>query len=532
MGISLELYRARIGSFNNRCRVKDSAQKPDLDPRLSSTSTSSAQIPPPLVIPLIRLTWKQSSLGLLLIIITFLCHNQLLLRSGVESHPGPLDNDVVRDIIAGLCVDAPSDQVRDTLRNYDCTLDLKQNKTKYKKTNKQELVDTLNFLGVKNQDQRTKPTCVHNLICRIENLLPDTCSICKEDYKVGYLDTPLLSCEDCGQGSHNKCILDKLGVEEAEQESYTPDDASRKINPAGLPGIHYLCGRCSTEHIPSKETGLLRRRAPEAIPGPEAETQEVTQTESQDGQEEGENEASNETPTPKRNDDTGASAKNDSSAKKTCHYYQKGTCRHGVSGKGCSYAHPKPCSKLIKHGNKAPHGCTLSRAQCDKFHPKMCPSSLSRGECITTNCTMRHVTGTKMLHKNVEQDHRSRTKPNTTKKITDATTKKPQSSKSSNTADNLTSSDFLESLRLLKIEMMEAMDVKLATLMSTQTAMQTTPHIPQSRPVEPPTWQQPHPCEIHQQNHCAMNQTHRGCHQNRCAQIGCCKAVLAAHQGC
>ena len=30
-------------------------------------------------------------------------------------------------------------------------------------------------------------------------------------------------------------------------------------------------------------------------------------------------------------------------------YYVKGTCRHGISGKGCPYEHPSPCKRLLKH---------------------------------------------------------------------------------------------------------------------------------------------------------------------------------------
>ena len=531
MGISLELYRARIGTIN-RCKVKDVASEPDLD------LAPSAQ-PPPLD-PMIKLSWKQCSLGLLLIIISAICHGHLLLISGVESHPGPLDNEQVSNILAELCVDAPNDSVRDALRTYDVELHTSQNKKKFQKVKKQDIVETLEYLGLKNQISYTKPTCVHSLICRIENLLPDTCSMCEEDYTVGRLETPLLSCEDCGQGSHNKCILDKLEIEEADRENFTPAEAISKINPIGLPGIHYLCSKCSDEHIPSKEAGLcknqnLRSTSVSDTGGNQSQPQDDEDEEDEDDEDDEEaaeeaedQDTSQDEPaaTVTEEDTNDASNDDNSRKKKTCRYYRKGICRHGVSGRGCSFAHPKPCSKLLRHGNKAPHGCTLTRSQCDKFHPKMCPSSLSKGECITTNCTLRHVTGTKMPFNDTE--HRKTSKPG---KLPPRS-KKSERVRNDNPSKHLTSSDFLESLRLLKLEMMEAMDVKLATLISTQTATQNTQPVPQPRPVEHPTWPHPHPWEIYQNNQYMMNQAHRGYPQTRGPQTGYQQAPLAAHQGC
>ena len=44
---------------------------------------------------------------------------------------------------------------------------------------------------------------------------------------------------------------------------------------------------------------------------------------------------------------------NSNQESKICHFYVKGNCRYGLSGKKggiCSFLHPKPCNKLIKHG--------------------------------------------------------------------------------------------------------------------------------------------------------------------------------------
>ena len=77
-----------------------------------------------------------------------------------------------------------------------------------------------------------------------------------------------------------------------------------------------------------------------------------------------------------------------------CIHYQNSRCRYGLSGNGCKFYHPKICSKLIKHGNRAPHGCNLGR-ECTKFHPKLCWDSLKYKECTRTSCKFVHIRGTR-----------------------------------------------------------------------------------------------------------------------------------------
>ena len=58
-----------------------------------------------------------------------------------------------------------------------------------------------------------------------------------------------------------------------------------------------------------------------------------------------------------------------------CKFYWKGTCRHGISGKGCPNRYPPACKALIQHGNRGPRDCTNGN-KCKEFHPKMCQQSL------------------------------------------------------------------------------------------------------------------------------------------------------------
>ena len=146
-----------------------------------------------------------------------------------------------------------------------------------------------------------------------------------------------------------------------------------------------------------------------------------------------------------------------------CPFYKKGICRYGASGRGCSGNHPKPCKKLIQHGIKAPNGCSLGRANCDKFHPKMCHDSLTKGQCYNTDCKSKHVTGTKR-----EQPEEKVVGKERQKKDSRDTIPKKLKNGTSDTGD------FLGVLHCLKVEMLEAMDIKLAQYISAQTPAPTT----------------------------------------------------------
>ena len=400
------------------------------------------------------------------------CHEALLMISGIEPNPGPSDE----DIVAQLCVDADDDAVRDCLRKYDLTNTTAQHKTAFGKEKKPTLVATLAYLGVPDQDNETRPTCINNLICRIQNFLPDTCNICDTEYHVELQDTPLLECEKCGQGSHNECILLKLGVEKQDEPNFGPTEAQNKLNPSGIAGVHYLCGACEELMIPKKGAGLLKRKSKNHVGDDDALDANLRQTvEEKDVQDDDldlppddrlkqTNDAPVKVPSKTAEDgDHKEDRSKGSDQQKVCRYYQRGTCRYGISGKRCPDAHPKPCNKLLKHGNKGPLGCTLGKSNCAKFHPKMCASSLSKGVCLTTNCTLRHVSGTKMpLKDSSDQQTNGRTKQH----------EKPAHRKApaEKVFQGTTPADFLELFRLLKGEIMEAMDVKLESRLSNQTA--------------------------------------------------------------
>ena len=115
-------------------------------------------------------------------------------------------DEIVDDVIAELCAGAPSHEIRKCLRLYEYGKTVRQLEKTFVQCSKQTIEDTLAYLEVTNQKDYVKPANINNLICRIQNLLPDTCSICKEKYRVKIGDTPLLSCAICGQEVHKSCI--------------------------------------------------------------------------------------------------------------------------------------------------------------------------------------------------------------------------------------------------------------------------------------------------------------------------------------
>jgi hypothetical protein len=391
------------------------------------------------------------------------------------------------DIVAGLAASAPNTDIRDCLRLYNPTNSTKQLKTDFNKCQKHTLVDTLDYLEITGYDQYTKPACINRLICRIQNLFPDKCNVCGDIYCLKLGDMALLVCQICGQGSHNTCVLTQLKVPEDNWDAITPDQITTMCNPTHMPGFHYLCGACMLTTIPAKESGMLKKKvAAPTEPTTDGESQEEGQHRQTDDRAESAGVDNVQNPEDRRpiNGNVPSTSNADSPQakdKRICPFYRKGTCRHGSSGKDCPGEHPRPCKKLLKHGTKGPYGCTLGREKCASFHPKMCPKSITKGECYNDDCKLRHVSGTK----------RHRQDAINTK---DHPTKEGRSQVGKNEITGSAPNSFLEALSLLKEEMLQAMESKLAGFVQ-QTQGGHHLHHNQAQPVtsHPATWNYPPP---------------------------------------
>lgn len=82
--------------------------------------------------------------------------------------------------------------------------------------------------------------------------------------------------------------------------------------------------------------------------------------------------------------------------KKICRFYRTNSCRYHISGKGCKYAHPKPCPKLLKFGLDEEKGCNKGR-HCSHYHPRICYLSLNEGRCDKVKCSYTHLHGTRKV---------------------------------------------------------------------------------------------------------------------------------------
>lgn len=426
------------------------------------------------------------------------CLTALLMIAGVEPNPGPGSSDgnqveAQKDIIAGLCASAPSTDIRDCLRLYKPQNTNKQHKTEFGRCPKPTLVATLDYLQSPGQDQFTKTTCINTLICRIQNYLPDKCNMCGREYCVALEDVSLLTCEICGQGSHNDCIHDQFGVEASDRDAFGPQEALSKLNPTSFPGLHYLCGACEAATIPDKKAGLLKNKrinsgeqnqlpntqqsaGVDSLDHIEASNvpDETLETQSQD-----EEDLADEThDSPRRKNPPHGHARKDHKPKESqqnsvCRFYRQGTCRYGMVGRNCPRDHPPACKKLMKHGNRGPHGCTLGR-MCQHFHPKMCLTSISRRECFKEDCKLRHVTGTK--RKSTDREPESQTAPQSNT---------PQTTSNGN--------PFLEELKAMRAELMNQLDQRLAAFQRASPIAEPPTQAPPQATAVPTTMLPQHP---------------------------------------
>ena len=510
MGISIEQYRGRIGSFAaKKFKTKEVLDEQVLDP-------PDIDAYPPTTI---SISWKTASLGLLLILLCALCQSQLLLMGGVEPNPGPTADETLNkraSVIAELVVKADSKTVKEVLRIYKPEMHYDQLKRAFDGPMRKSLIETMDFLGVPGCDGFVKPTIVSKLISRIQSHFPDECGTCSQEFVVSLGETVLLSCSICGQGIHNRCLAMKLGVAEVDLEQMTHDDVQKSLNPKSLQTLVYLCGYCHNSTIPSPDQGrkskkkdnVKSKKNPKAAAGPAVKTPAIVKIgdnwtdidsdtgtgtqppishsdedsrESNDADSEsesdsdkphsrrksplrrrsthkelkGEDGASNN----KKKDAHPEAKTEDSSSKRdkpVCPFYRQGQCRHGISGKGCSKAHPQLCRKLMLNGTRGPRGCNKGK-ECERFHPKMCSSSINHAECLNVNCSLYHVKGTRRLNsapRTQDQPNRNRNKASgRDSRHTEDPTHRESTQQH---PKPVLQQDFLDLLRILKQEIVEA----------------------------------------------------------------------------
>ena len=161
-----------------------------------------------------------------------------------------------KTILAQLSAQAPSNEIRDCLRLYSFTLRYSDLIKHFGKQRIGPLTETLAYLKPSNLrpslTDYTKEGIIKNLIRRIESLFPDTCSICKKEYRTETNDPPILPCENCGQETHLECLRNILG----NPEALTRDAVKKLVNPFNLPGWSYNCLHCKQKLLPSPDADV------------------------------------------------------------------------------------------------------------------------------------------------------------------------------------------------------------------------------------------------------------------------------------
>ena len=462
--------------------------------------------------------------NLLMSAMTKQTHDSLLLIGGIEPHPGPTDSDINEKrttVIAELVCKAESQTVKDVLRLYKPAMTHSQLQRTLNGPIVDHLVETMKFLGVSDVEKYNKPTIINKLITQLQTLFPDTCAICTEEYVVSLDDTPLICCAICKQGIHPRCLARNMGKAEIDLLDLTPEEIWKTINPCEISTITYLCGYCHSTQIPSPDEGLRKKSAkedkrhaarslaeraqlnelinldsdselassnhshksPPAKPAGDADDSDTEPGSDLDESDQGSHHhhKSPSKEPPKLNKKTAKAEK----SKPVCPFYRKGQCRHGISGKGCSRAHPPLCRRLMTTGTKGPRGCTKGK-ECERFHPKMCPSSISHSECLNNSCSLYHVKGTRRMNTRQEspKERRHQSKPQ------EKQTRKPEKQTSQLSAE--TQEAFLGMFQMWQKMFQDAYMPYMRTVPPTApppppSHQMQYPHLPESRLIPPAT---------------------------------------------
>lgn len=411
------------------------------------------------------------------------------------------------NILSDLTAKAPTTAVRDCLRKYDASKQQWQIINALKQESKKVLVETLAYIGVPDMNKYLATALPDALFCRVQNLLPDTCHICKAKYCLKVQDRPIISCVKCGQGCHNECFLTLINKTEDDLIGLNQIEREALINPHGSIGLFYVCGHCQEDIVPQKHTGLMKHVAKNS------KKQGVTPTIQNDQA------ATPVVASAATNGDANATILVDDSvatdedagilsprrrvtiaanpiiipnaeillAPKSqihsppvpvCKHYKQARCKFGLAGKkegigSCPDAHPKPCKKLLEHGNRGPRGCNKGEA-CDLFHPQMCHRSLRDRTCINPSCRYMHVKGTKRSQVSIhvgdstsincgeDTGHQSSQSTHTPRQMN--YNRAQPNPHHGNSSDQHNQDYFLDALMQMKEQILKEMDKKLQQL--------------------------------------------------------------------
>ena len=328
-----------------------------------------------------------------------------LIIGNVEANPGPVD---LKEFLAFLFVDAEDIVVKEVLKEIKASQDRQTNLKKVKSKNVDALKATLAYLHDWNKDDEmikseidvyTKEGIAILLIKKIYNMAPQKCSTCLQTSHFKPGEYCILSCVRCTRSACTNCY----------------ESEKAKLNSLSMlnRNIFYMCETCNSvsakENQPEeahkkKSCGKKTAQLPESSPTESDQSENITGEQSETIELDDsdadmvENSSDKEEPSKKEELSKKAkSAKESSSSPKEhpiCWFYKQNKCKFGISGKGCDFNHPKICQRLLSHGTGSQKGC-IKDGMCKFFHPPMCKNSLNKRLCTNLSCEYMHIKGTK-----------------------------------------------------------------------------------------------------------------------------------------
>ena len=433
------------------------------------------------------------------------------------------------ELIAELCLACGDNtEFKVALHKYEYGCSIREIEKKLQQGPSSKIDVLRNLLTFLNSDviheeiPKLKSDIAHAIVCRIQNLLPENCGICKNRFCLKLNDEPFLPCSKCGQSSHKKCIIETT----KSTVSINIDDLTHEqaynilVNPHKLPGVHLLCQACEENHIPLEEPSSQSRPRADAITQ-ECSIQNSTNLPHHNSPQTAESESETQIQDSTTSSDTTTQQQQvveqdqnqpqrSRTPKKdiTCRFFAKGSCRHGAKGENCEYNHPEVCQKFIQFGTRQPRGCNLAKA-CSRFHPRMCINSLRSSKCLDQQCRFRHTKGTARHETSADVSRNQQTRAtgnqNLNQRYTQVTSphvQRQQESHGQETNPHDTG-HFLDAIRQMKAELLQAMRGELMMEMDNRLNthmlhLRGTPHPIQQTPQQIP--QQPSQAPHQQQS--------------------------------
>ena len=404
------------------------------------------------------------------------------LLDGDQALPDSTNESEIEDLIAELCLNAPTDPVKFCLRKYKYGKSVQDIENDMFKERHETLKTTASFLRVPNFNDKNKRPLSHLIVCKIQNLLPDICSLCDRKYRISLEEDPILDCAICGQAVHKPCWLNLATGSSSSDTTDITDTIDADIfkslyNPLNLPGLFYVCHACQPKTIPSDSEGDNKRKRKHGSSVKVAASAQKNNPTQENTIQNQNNTASLAQDEDIENNRTGADNLNTKSAKgdqeknkMICRFYKNGSCKHGLKGRDCKFLHPRMCRKFTQHGTNNKRGCTMGK-KCTDFHPKMCFDSIQKGECFSEDCRFAHVKGTKRhppsIRNNVTHENELFTNNEIPKKHAEP--------------------DFLEVVRLLREEILGTLNQKIDSMQNQLQHLQQTykSPLPTQYPIQP-----------------------------------------------